>query len=233
MGNHPSCPAMLRLGLALMAGVSAVPVAHERETEILSAVDFSVYSKTCMEAWRPFDAARCWCYTGCALDCTQGGSPGVPGNEVHPYWCGDHQKQTAEECMSLSCSMPEACGDAEAEQAPGLTFLAATGGYECPGAVATPMPDSEPATKTTKKSSPTVSPKETDPADAIAEELAAEVKAEVASAMAALGEQVRTEIAASMAGTAKKMADEITSETSDAIHKEAEAIKKIKKDVKK
>jgi hypothetical protein len=97
----------------------------------------SEYTTKCMDAWKPYNEARCWCFTGCALDCTHepnapDGIPGVPGLDIHPHWCRPSKRSTVEDCHDLTCAVEAACADEpNVDDIPGIGFLTLTGGYNC------------------------------------------------------------------------------------------------------
>jgi hypothetical protein len=92
----------------------------------------SDYSTECYNAWTAFDHGRCWCHTGCALDCTNGGVPGKAGSVIHPQWCEESMHLTKDACESITVSLTEACADVmdDKTKAPGLADVCETAGYD-------------------------------------------------------------------------------------------------------
>ena len=92
----------------------------------LTPEDYKEYGDSpgeCYFIWEMFDKARCWCHTGCALDCTQGGTPGIPGNEIHPAWCSPGEAESEAECAPIVCELLEQCKDVPTSLAPGLSAI--------------------------------------------------------------------------------------------------------------
>jgi len=89
----------------------------------------STYSDACMAAWEPFNDNRCWCYSGCALDCTHepeaaDGVPGTPGLNIHPSWCGSCRRADWFECGDLTKAIVNDCSQENgAELTPGVDKL--------------------------------------------------------------------------------------------------------------
>lgn len=150
-------PAALTL---VLAGASAAPApaknsvlqaageisaANSPENANLVQKIFSAgYTEACFSAWHMFDSNRCWCYTGCGLDCSQGGTPGTPGLEANPQWCtAEDLFLTKEQCKELTCELQANCegqGKAVDSHDPGLTLTASTAGYTCPTLPPKPLP---------------------------------------------------------------------------------------------
>jgi hypothetical protein len=89
------------------------------------------FSVGCWESYQIFSDMRCWCYTGCALDCPEdmGRKPGTPGKEVHPDWCQNLPPK--ENCELPTCDLEMNCKDQPGE---GLGKLESTGGFNCKAA---------------------------------------------------------------------------------------------------
>jgi len=89
----------------------------------------STYSDACIAAWEPFNDNRCWCYSGCALDCTHepeaaDGVPGTPGLNIHPSWCGSCRRADWFECGDLTKAIVNDCSQENgAELTPGVDKL--------------------------------------------------------------------------------------------------------------
>jgi hypothetical protein len=134
----------LALFTIVFGGASAAPAAHKANRvhkslaeRSLELVDKTSYTSQCYDAWVPFDKARCWCHTGCALDCSIG-KAGTAGDSLHPDWCTDDKKASLAECESLTNSIITACDDEPAENKPGLGSLCSTAGYTGDACVKTP-----------------------------------------------------------------------------------------------
>lgn len=92
------------------------------------------FSEDCLAAWSFFDASKCWCHTGCALDCSQRGRPGTPGKDIHPDDCTDAPPK--ESCLEQVCDLVGTCVGDDATRkvdgvATGLDKLLTTAGYDC------------------------------------------------------------------------------------------------------
>jgi hypothetical protein len=113
-------------------------VATEHTIQLLQKINKNDYSEACLQVWETFDKARCWCYTGCALDCSQGGDPQgdepkKPGNQTHSEWCQDVQPW--EDCRTETFDLMDNCKDADRTiqvdgAAPGVDKIAETAGYQ-------------------------------------------------------------------------------------------------------
>jgi hypothetical protein len=135
--------ALTGLGLA-----SAAPAVHNaKKTHTLVApgdakplglvqkIKETDYTPSCYTAWELFDHSRCWCFTGCALDCSQGGHPGTPGKDLHPQWCENLTDEDHASCEALTCDLVENCKDVDDDLKPGLDKIESTGSYDsCPKA---------------------------------------------------------------------------------------------------
>jgi hypothetical protein len=103
----------------------------EKPVDLAGRIDKDKYPPACHEAWELFTQGTCWCFTGCALDCSDGRSPGSPGKTMHPEWCKDVTADDQTACEELACDLVENCKDVSAELAPGLDKIVSTGGYTC------------------------------------------------------------------------------------------------------
>jgi len=114
---------------ALVAPGHASPMALSNKK-----INKDVYTEACYNSWKTFDEARCWCYTGCALDCSQGGQPGVPGNQTrNSDKCQDVQPWV--DCRTQTFDLMDNCKDADRTiqvdgAAPGVDKIAETAGYQ-------------------------------------------------------------------------------------------------------
>lgn len=135
------------LPLGLVIAVSAAPARHSshaadalsaHSTELLVNIKEGDYTSKCWAAWQDYDSKRCWCYTGCALDCSQGGTPGVAGMSLHPAWCTADKHASHEDCSAPTLKLAKEC-PTDAAKGPGVSSIAFTGGYALPETAAQAM----------------------------------------------------------------------------------------------
>jgi len=127
------------LPLGLVIAVSAAPARHSshaadalsaHSTELVVNIKEEDYTSECWAAWQDFDSKRCWCWTGCALDCSQGGHPAVEGKSIHPDWCTAGEYASKEDCSAPTLEVVKECPtDA---RGPGVSSIAFTGAYTLP-----------------------------------------------------------------------------------------------------
>jgi hypothetical protein len=106
----------------------------EKPVDLAGRIDKDKYPPACHEAWEFFTQERCWCFTGCALDCSDGRSPGSPGKTMHPEWCKDLTDDEEIACEELACDLVNNCDEVADDLKPGLDKIVSTGGYTCPTA---------------------------------------------------------------------------------------------------
>jgi hypothetical protein len=144
----------------LFTSASAAPAHHAKSghtSELLSpgltepvklwtrGVTKEDYPEACMEAWEFFNQERCWCFTGCALDCNHGGwkvdprrgkasEPGVPEKDLNPEMCEGVTDDYKKGCEELACDLVNNCDEVADDLKPGLDKIVSTGGYTCSAA---------------------------------------------------------------------------------------------------
>lgn len=111
-----------------MAGQSPKP--ESAPYELVQNIKEKDYPQECFDHWKIFNYGRCWCHTGCALDCDQGGTPGIPAKDVHPEWCSE-RPTTPEECKPTVCDLVSACKGVDTSLVPGIGNLTDTAGITC------------------------------------------------------------------------------------------------------
>jgi hypothetical protein len=125
----------------LLAGSSAVPARHSHEAKTLAhstkihnfAIDRNQYSAQCLAARDSFDEARCYCKTGCFIDCGNNGTAGEPRRITNPEQCTGTIDDAA--CAERTCTVLQACDpdndSANRGDMPGFDYLLTTSGYDC------------------------------------------------------------------------------------------------------
>jgi len=111
---------------ALLASGHAAPLGYVQK------IKESDYPEQCWQSWTLFNDYKCWCFTGCALDCSQGGEAGVAGTTSNPEWCTTVTDEDKKSCEELSCDLVANCDEVADDLKPGVDKIVSTGGYTCP-----------------------------------------------------------------------------------------------------